>query len=218
MKLEGIRIIGFDLDQTLYPKSPEIDSAIQEYIYARIAEHKQCSIDEAKDLFCELYPAISGSQTLMKLGVPDAREVVQKALENADIDEYLKPDPQVHSLLNELKQRYDAICLITGSYEQIALRKLEKLGIDRNMFDFFRTGEVPKSDGTAYNEWLDFYRKKDPSIEPSNFLYVGDRKSTDVDVPALLGIQAVLVNVAEKDPSVEVPQLGKLVDIGSLLL
>ena len=196
-----MKCIGFDLDQTLYPRSPVIDARIQEYLHAMIADFKGCSIEEGKKLFDTHYPTISGRKTMLALGFPEeiAENAVQDALENADISELLEPDPYVINVLFDLKQQYP-LALITGSFREIALQKLESLQIPLDWFDFVLTGEVSKSDGTAFVKWKEAY----PDYE---LIYVGDRKSTDVDVPAQYGIRGILVNTNER----------KLVDVRELV-
>ncbi|MDO8660427.1 MAG: HAD hydrolase-like protein, partial [Candidatus Woesearchaeota archaeon] len=182
MKLEQIKYIGFDLDQTLYPKSPDIDSAIQKYIYEVIAKFKNCSIEEGKDLFCAHYPVISGRKTLMRLGFPSeqAEQIIQKALENADILSFLKPNKEVLEMLTQLKKSY-SLALITGSAKEIALKKMRALQLPQELFSVFITGEVIKSDGTAFLQWMSHIKKDRSEATAKEFLYVGDRKTTDVD-------------------------------------
>lgn len=212
-----IRVIGFDLDQTLYPKSPKIDEAIQAYIYIKIADHKRCSLVEAKRLFTGLYQdgkGMTGSQTLTHLGIPNAKEIIQEALEKADIAEFLAPGPEVLDLLIRLKARYKHIDLITGSALSIATHKLAKLAIPAGTFNQVITGEIAKSDGSAYKEWLRRY----PTLEPKHFLYIGDRERSDYWVPRELGIQAILVNIQAPNTEVNCPQLAHLQDLETHLL
>ncbi len=201
-----IKVIGFDLDQTLYPKSPKIDEAIQSYIYAKIASHKSCSLDQARKLFTDLYQGgkgLTGSQTLTALEIPNPKEIVQEALENADIAEFLAPDSEVLDLLMHLKSHYQHIDLITGSILVIAKNKLAKLAIPITIFDQIITGEIAKSDGSAYREWL----KRYPDLNPEQFLYIGDREKSDYWVPKELGIKTILVNIKKPSPEVDCPQL-----------
>lgn len=217
--IENVKVVGFDLDQTLYPKSPEIDEEIQKYIYKKIAEKRNCSVEEAEKLFKSHYPKLSGSKTLVELGfeLERARNIVQEALENADIARFLEPNPKLIELLRELKKKY-YLSLITSSSEKVSRDKLSKLNIPLDLFDYTSFGEFPKSDGTAFKEWLKHFQEMDSSLKPENFLYVGDRKSSDVDVPQSLGMKAVLVNVREKDPEVKVPQFSSVLEIKEVLL
>lgn len=213
-----IKAIGFDLDQTLYPKSPEIDEAIQEYIYERIAKHKGCSKAEGKRLFQSEYPKVSGRQALVNLGLPNAADIIQEALERADIAKFLKPDEQVIALLEEVRSKFRHVALITGSHESNAREKLSKLGLSAGLFDCLIFGDMfSKRDGAAFREWQDEVREDDPLIKSSEFLYVGDRPVSDVDPVLKLGMKAVLVNIKKKDDSVSVPQLPTLLDLRSYL-
>ena len=213
-----IKAIGFDLDQTLYPKSPEIDAAIQQYIYERIAEHKDCSVAEGKNLFQTHYPKMSGRETLKVLGLPNPADIIQEALERADIAKFLKPDSKVIAFLEEVSSNFRHVALITGSHEANAKQKLAKLGIPLSSFTCLIFGDqFSKRDGAAYKQWLDGVRDDDPKIKPSEFLYVGDRPVSDVDPVLALGMKAVLVNVKKKDDSVKVEQFPSLLDIRSLI-
>lgn len=212
-----IKVIGFDLDQTLYPKSPEIDEAIQGYIYEKIAEYKQCSLEQADKLFNDLYQhgrGLSGSKTLAALGVPNGSEIVQEALENADIDKFLVPDNGIIEFLNAVKKQYRNIDLITGSRMPLAILKLGKLTIDKSIFNHILDSSISKSDGSVYRAWMNFY----PLYKPTKFLYIGDRVSSDHLIPKELGIQTILVNIKKKDPSLECPQLGSLEELRKYLI
>jgi FMN phosphatase YigB (HAD superfamily) len=212
-----IKVIGFDLDQTLYPKSPKIDEAIQSYIYEKIANHKSCSLAEARKLFTDLYQGgkgLTGSQTLVALEIPNPKEIVQEALENADIAEFLVPDAEVLALLTLIKKHYQHLDLITGSILAIAKNKLAKLAIPITIFDQVITGEIAKSDGSAYVEWLRRY----PHLEPKQFLYIGDREKSDYWVPKELGINAILVNIKTPSLDVHCPQLDSLNALSEHLL
>lgn len=213
MNADKVKVIGFDLDQTLYPKSPEIDEAIQNYIYKKIAEHKKCSLEEGKQLFLSHYPGISGRKTLILLGIPDAENIIQEAVETADIAPFLVPDKKVYDLLVRLKQKFGSLSLITGSSDEVCARKLRALDLPANLFDCVLAGTFSKSDGTAFKMWMEMFRSKDPSLQPENFLYVGDRASTDAIIPISLGMQTVLVNIKEKDKEIIVEQLPTLFDI-----
>jgi len=216
--MQDIKIIGFDLDQTLYVKSSKIDEIIQRYIYTKIAEIKNCSIDHARDLFYTHYPQLSGRKTLIALGIPNAGDIVQESLERADISPFLQPNENVLKLLQNLKEKYGNLSLITGSHNSLVSKKLQMLNIPKEIFDHIISGEISKSDGTAFRQWFTIFKEKESSLEMKHFVYIGDRKSTDVDVPQSLGMQAILVNVKEKDASVNVPQYTDVLSVQEILL
>lgn len=213
-----IKVVGFDLDQTLFPKSPEIDEAIQKYIYEKIAAFKGISISDAATLFRSYYKdgaGLSGTQTVREIGLPNASEIIQEALERADIAKFLHENKEVVQLLNDLKNRYEAVDLITGSTEKTAHEKLKKLHIPFSLFNKTILGDqASKSEGDAYKLWLSYY----PNFKPDQFLYIGDRVRSDYEVPKTFGIQSLLVNIAEIKNEVDCPQLRTLTDIREILL
>jgi len=215
---EGVKVIGFDLDQTLYPKSEEIDNAIQKYIFEKISKKLGWSLEKAESYFRERYPRLSASQILLGLGFSkeEAKDIVQEALENAEISEFLKSNPEVRKFLEGLKGRYK-LSLITSNSKENAERKLRKLEIPLNLFDFCVFAEYSKSNGEAFKVWFSYFKKTEPSLKPENFLYVGDNYFRDAKVPLSLGMKAALVNVKKKDPELGIPQFYSLLDIGDYL-
>lgn len=213
-----IRVIGFDLDQTLYPKSSLIDEIIQRYLYQKIAAYKNVSLDEAERLFKERYregAGLSGSQTLRNLGLPNASELVQEALEHADIASILSPNLETNKLLADIHAHYEGMDLITGSGMRETEKKLTALGLSPETFSNIITADqAKKSTGDSYRLWLSRY----PHLQPQQFLYIGDRVRTDHEVPAELGIQTALVYVENPDASLSAAQFIDLSSLRSLLL
>lgn len=212
----NINVIGFDLDQTLYPKSLDIDAVIQQYIFEKIAAHKQVPITEAKKLFSDLYKdgeGLSGRKTLIELNIPNAAEIIQEALENADIASVLEPDFTVNTLLEKLKERYNNIDIITGSNAVQTHKKLAALSIPESLFTHIITDEdASKSDGAAYKLWMSYYKK----LKPEDFLYIGDREGSDHIAPSVLGIKTILVNIQEENQNLDIPQLNSLQELNNL--
>lgn len=213
-----IKVIGFDLDQTLYPKSSFIDEAIQIYIYHKISEHKKVSLMEAEKMFKDLYKegrGFGGSTTLKMLGVPNHRDIVQEALERADIDQYLVPNHETLAILNRLKEKYGNIDILTGSNRTNAEKKLGKLGMNNGLFGRILTNdEGSKPNGDLYKQWLALY----PDLSSENFLYIGDRPRSDYEVPKSLGISSILVYCKNQDAAIACPQLASFKDTAAMLL
>lgn len=213
---KNIKVIGFDLDQTLYKKSPEIDDLIQDYIYIKIAEHKMCTKDEAKKLFTDLYQegrGLSGSKSLAVLGVENPKNVVQEALEKADLSSVLVADDEVISLLGKIKEKYGNMDIITGSNSLNTHKKLSLLNIDKDIFrNIITKDDASKSDGSAYKLWLSKYL-----FNSEEFLYIGDRVSSDYDMPKQLDINTILINVSE-DKEIECLQLTSFLELEKILL
>ena len=216
MMFPDVRIIGFDLDQTLYPKSVEIDEKIQEYINQRIADRLQIAVNDASDRFRALYKdgQMSGGRALMALGFPkdEASNIVQEALERADINEYLLPNPETLAFLERCKKRFAAMDLITGSSRSNAERKLDRLQIPIEWFGQCITADdASKSDGAAYRLWLTAHAE----YAAEKFLYIGDRPGSDYEAPKALGIRSVLVNVTKT--SADCPHYASMADFDRVL-
>lgn len=211
-----IKVVGFDLDQTLYPKSNEIDKAIQTYLYDKISSYLAIPVEEASRRFRHLYheKGFSGSQSLIKLGLPDAKNAVQEALEKANIAEFLLPDPVTIALLKKIKRHYSNMDIITGSNSSNTYKKLKHMTINPELFGHIITGtDGAKSDGTTYRLWLESY----PQYSPDQFLYIGDRAASDYLVPLGLGINSILVYVGRHDLDIGCPQLKSLKNIEEIL-
>lgn len=211
--LDDIRVVGFDLDQTLYPKSPEIDKKIQEYLYEKIAATRGVSRGEAERLFTERYrggAGLTGSQTLRDLGISDASDIVQEALERADIASLLTSDLEINRLLTDLRASYEGIDLITGSSLDQTNKKLRALDLSPELFSHLVTADdATKSDGGAYRAWLARY----PARAPHQFLYVGDRVKSDHEIPSALGIKTALVYIGEVDAKLSALQIPTLLEL-----
>ncbi|HEY4522972.1 MAG TPA: HAD family hydrolase [Candidatus Paceibacterota bacterium] len=217
-RLEGIRVVGFDLDQTLYPKSPEIDEMIGHYLYERIVEHRSVSLAEARELFTSRYlegSGMSGGEVMRDLGLANGAELVQEALERADITSLLQPDPATCELLAALAQSYRSVDLITGSGREQARQKLAALNIPLETFGLVITDdEASKATGASYRLWLSHY----PNLGPDQFVYIGDRPRSDYEIPAALGIRTVLVYVRETNPDIDAYQIANLLGLRDILL
>lgn len=213
-----IRVVGFDLDQTLYPKSPLVDEKIQGYLYRKIADAKGVSLGEAERLFKERYregTGLSGSQTLADIGLARPSELVQEALEHADIASVLSPDARTNEFLARIRTQYEGMDLITGSNREESAKKLAALGLSLDIFTHAITAEkAAKSTGDSYRLWLSLY----PHLSPRQFLYVGDRIRNDCEIPSALGIRTVLVYAQKSDISAPALQLKNLTELASILL
>lgn len=211
-------VVGFDLDGTLYRGSSEIDALIQAYLYEKIAEHKGTTVLEAKKLFDDLYQegrGLSGRATLVALELPRAAEVIQEALEQADVASVLSPAPNVVRMLRALRDDGKRLAILTGSNKIQLDAKLKALQIPQALFAHIITDEIAhKSSGEAYTLWMSHYA----DLSAESFVYIGDRPYSDHEVPAALGIKTILVNVEEVSPYIHCPQLSTITEVEDLLL
>jgi FMN phosphatase YigB (HAD superfamily) len=147
---------------------------------------------------------MTGGEALRDLGLSNAPELVQDALERADISSILTPDPETNQLLADLRAHFEGMDLITGSNLSQTEKKLRALGLSLASFtQVITANDASKSTGDSYRLWLSLY----PHLTPQQFLYVGDRVRSDHEIPSALGISTCLVYVREPDPAVTALQL-----------
>ncbi len=194
--VKGIAVIGFDLDNTLYPSTPEMQTKIRGKIYERLSSELGIDFERARELFEEHYGgnypwSHSGSRTIAELARRHGKniyaDVVQQALERAEILEFIKPNPSLVNMLERLSKRYE-LDIVTGSAYKLAEPKLERIGIDKKLFGHFLADIGSKSDGTAFRTWIDLRR-----VSPQHMLYVGDNFKQDIESAARMGIKTCLL-------------------------
>ncbi len=199
MSLKNLNVVGFDLDHTLYPQTEESQKKIREKIYEKLATAMNIPFATAGELFEQEYASNnhwgkSGSRTIIELCASagldlDGKLIVQQAIEDADILEFIEPNPKLNEMLIKLKNRY-WLDLITGTSQKLAYSKLERLEINQKVFGFMLMGGEygSKTTGEVYQRWIELRSVPVPSM-----LYVGDNTKQDIDSPKALGIKTCIV-------------------------
>jgi len=199
MTLKNIQVIGFDLDNTLYPSTDEMQGRIRKVIYERLAVEMDMPVRATEELFEENYNgnfqwSHSGSRTIEELGRMvdrslDGKEVVQQAIEQADILDLIQPNPELNKMLGRLKQDYD-LDLISGTSYALVFAKLQRVGIEKEVFENISADRKfgSKTTGEVYQHWI-----QQRQTSPNQMLYVGDNKRQDVDSPKKLEILTCIV-------------------------
>ncbi len=223
--LAKIKVIGFDLDNTLYPTNSEMQSRIRRKIYEKLSSKLNISIESAEEQFEENYNgnfqwSHSGSRTINELAkrhqkTLDGSGIVQQSLEETDVLDFIQPNPKLQDILNDLFARNFYLDLITSSSYDLTFQKLRKIGINSPLFGFIFTGKEfgSKTDGTIFNYWLTKYFQKD--IHPDQFLYIGDSKKQDIDSTKRLGIKTCIVGKQYENADLYIPTIN---DLESLFL
>ena len=199
-KLNNIKVIGFDLDNTLYHSTSEMQSRIRGLIYQKISSQLNISVEQAQNLFEGLYNSSnnhysnSGSRTIEEIARRydkdiDGSKLVQQSLEQADIVDLIPQNPELQEMLIRLNKRFD-LDLLTGSAYYLATAKLKRIGINEELFEYILTGgkQGGKTDGSLYEYWLGIRK-----LKPNQALYVGDNIRQDIETPKNLGIKTCLV-------------------------
>lgn len=199
MSLQNIQVIGFDLDNTLYPSTEEMQSRIRIKIYQKISEGLSIFPETAERLFEENYNgqfpwSQSGSRTIEEIAKRhdrqlDGKLIVQQSLEEADILDFINENIELADMLEKLNSRFH-LDLITGSSYDLTFEKLKKLKIKEKIFGYIlahgRYGS--KTNGEVYSYWI-----SERQTSPEKMLYVGDNKKQDIDSPKRLGIRTCIV-------------------------
>lgn len=203
MTLENISVIGFDLDNTLYPVTDEMQGRIRGKIYEKLAYGLRISIEDAERLFEDNYNgdfewSFSGSRTIKEIARQHEKEcskergslIVQQSIEQADILDFIQPNPGLNEMLERLDGRF-VLDLITGTSYDLAYSKLKKIGIDSERFThILAEGKYGgKSTGEVFQHWLSL----NPVGDSPRHMYVGDNKKQDIDASKRLGIRTCYV-------------------------
>jgi FMN phosphatase YigB (HAD superfamily) len=218
-RFKGVRAVGFDLDQTLYPDTAEIRAAVRNQIYAVVSEHQKIPLEDAKGLFERMYAEIkSGGRVLEQLGVPGGRERQRDCLDRAEVHKLLKKDDRLVEIIRRLSDKY-SMFLITDSRRETANRKLEALGIDYRVFDYRvywdmeprQPGFVKKDDASAYK-----YVQERMRLAPGQIAYVGNSETEDIMPSSSIGWKTV--HLAQSPSSSATAGIKVVYDIEGLLL
>jgi FMN phosphatase YigB (HAD superfamily) len=216
---QNIKSVGFDIDNTLYPPSPEIDLRIKKEVAKRILEKKPDlqTLDNALKFSEERYSELgSRAQVMRSINIPEPGKVMDDCLTKADILDLLSPNEEIISLVKEISKKYQTF-LITGNPTLLALPKLERIGIPQSLFHhalYSDSENITKTSGLIYKQFL-----SQSSFPPEQHVYIGDNLKADILPTKALGMKSILVTWSndrkeqEADASVE-----KIQDIKSLLL
>jgi FMN phosphatase YigB (HAD superfamily) len=205
---QQIKVIGFDLDNTLYPHTPEIQRRIKEKIYKKTASLIGIQREDAREMFERLYNSegnsysSSGSRTIEEIGKRYGKrvskekgsEIVNGAVAEASILDLIEPNPPLKEMLRKLAGKMD-LDLITNSSHYLTFAKLERIGIDYKVFSHMLIGgeHGSKSDGGVYRYWLSLR-----NLKPEQYMYVGDNLKQDVEPPKKLGIKTCMIGDSPK--------------------
>jgi putative hydrolase of the HAD superfamily len=209
-----VKSIGFDLDQTLYPRNYRIDNIINKNFAMKIFEKKP-ELNDLKEaiLFSEREYKRVGSRTqvLKNMGYKDAPEIMQSFLESPEILKILKKDFKIVALLEKIKDKYGTF-LITASPKELAIQKLRKIGINPELFDISVFGDTlyagKKSDGSIFRYFLN-----KSSYLPEQHVYIGDSLKADIIPAKSLGMKTIAIGEEIPEADFSIKKIYALEDI-----
>lgn len=211
---ERIVYIGFDLDNTFFKPNARINEYIRAFACRRASEILDRPHDEVRIIFNEHFARLeSCRQSLRAMGIEDVNTIMQNSLEQEEIIELLKRDDALNAMFHRLAVRYP-LYLITTNSREVTEKKLDKLGIDKELFCpmicELETPKLTREDGSAFR-----HVAQELSAEFVQMLFVGDREKTDIIPAKKLGMIAIAVHIpsAHADYSLDdIHDLEKLFD------
>ncbi len=206
--LKNIKAIGFDLDQTLYPPNSEIDDLIRNEIARRILERKPELGDiKTTRLVYEQKHKTTGSWVgiLKEEGFEKPDELLNEwfSFVNPGIVYLIPKDEVLRDIMSFLKKKY-SLFLITNTPEDLSIPRLNKIGLEKTLFDYALFGSDPdfgsKAKGTPFKNLLN----KSP-YKPDEHVYVGDSLKADILPAKSYGMKTISVGsyIQEADFSIQ---------------
>ena len=157
------KILFFDLDDTLYPNTNGLWEAIRlrmtDYLLDPLGFPPE-DIQEIRQTYYETYgTTLRGLQTHHEVDADDYLAYVH----DLPLDEYLSPDPELHSMLESLPQRK---WIFTNADADHARRVLQVLGVQdcfSGIIDVRALGYLCKPDKQAYSQALELAGETSPN-------------------------------------------------------
>ncbi len=209
-----IKLITFDLDDTLWDNGPVIRRAVQEgynWLFQRCPElkdhHDPASLDAFKNRLREEDPELAhrvskvrvvGMQRALEgigYGYADARDLAEQAFGvfhhwRHQIDLF----PDVENVLRTLARNYSLAVITNGNAD------VNKIGLGE-YFQFTVSAEdlnIAKPDARVFQKALDL-----AGVNAEEVIHVGDNLITDVQGAAEVGINTVWFNSSSEEPNSE---------------
>lgn len=202
----NLNAILFDLDNTLIDRStavhgyfssllqraaPHLSPRASQQTLQEIKEHDQLGYSERPIFFQWLADHHFPHWTSQKLWNDFAENLPQ----------YIQPEPNCLTLLDQLQQRY-ALAVVTNGSVKVQRAKLKASHIDQHVDHIFISGETEfeKPDPQLFQLAL-----QSLSVSSDQALYIGDHPQADMVGAIHVGMQACWISLNREFP-VELPQ------------
>ena len=208
--VKQIKVIGWDLDGTLYTANSELEREIVSLRNQRVMEALGLGLEESIKKYNEVYLKLgSHTKTITSLGV-DGESFFVEVWDQIKLEKYIKPDPKINELFKQLSKYRMFLLSNSNTLEQIK-KKLGLVGLSVGVFEVIQDtvglGAV-KPDSKPFEVVMEKM-----AFGADEAMYVGDRVSTDVRGARGVGIKACLVGRESEEADVCLPTVY---DVGKL--
>lgn len=209
---ENIKVIGWDVDATLFKNPKSLFTHFKNESYKRVAKRHNLSPNEAKKLYTKTYKEVgSNTDTFIKLDI-GGRKGIRELLSKIDYSKFIKDDPKIRETFNKLKKFKHVI--LTNTSKKATLNVLKTIGLSLNVFTAVITAEDLEKSKPNPEAFLKITEVT--KVKPEECVYIGDRDNVDIVTPKKLGMKTILVWGESKSADVslrtvyEIPELFKL--------
>jgi HAD superfamily hydrolase (TIGR01549 family) len=211
MKIENIKVVIWDFDNTLYAKNEALAADFKSALGKVLSSHLKLDTKEIWKQFHALHPLIYPSDT-KTLAVMCDIPVVQAAIEleqNFDRLKYLKYDQKLVDLFTALSG-FTHFMFTNGIISKVR-ECVSKLGVPSAFFQEYISSEItgvnkPDPDGFKYI-------LNRTNLPPESHLMVGDRDKVDLLPAKTLGMKTCLVWGNSQIADLSVPTIYDLREV-----
>lgn len=207
--LENIKVIGWDVDQTLYKDTKKSKSYFNNEIYKKVAKRYNVSLKKAKEIYTKKYKEIgSNTKAFIELDI-GGKEGILEMLANTDYKKFLTKDKKLIQMFERLKS-YRHIITTNNTHKGVT-NILNTLGVPKETFEAIITAEDTinsKPHPESFEKILELTGAK-----PEECVYIGDRDEMDIIPAKQLGMKTILVWGKSKIADISLPSVYEVVKL-----
>ncbi len=213
--MADIRLVTFDLDETLWPLQPTLSKAEQassEYLVKRVPAYEAFlnsgGMREIREQVLAEEPSLRFhvsrfrlrvlARSLLALGLPedDAKALAQGAFDMfLEMRQRVTPFPGMKDVLERLSARFTLGALTNGN------ASIERVGIER-LFAFFFSAETVER-GKPYPDMF-LAALESACVRPAQAIHIGDSLPLDIAPAEALGMHTIWANFGCQDKPLDI--------------
>lgn len=190
--LSKIKVVGWDLDGTLYPSTKELEETIEQAKYELVASDLKLDLEEAREKFDLIYKEVgSNTRVLEELGMVGV-DFFTRLWDEIDLKHFIERNEETVSVINNINELGIRQFILSNAnrIDQIE-KKLGLVGIESRVFEYLGSTVEIGSHKPDPKPFLVCIEKM--AVEPDEILFCGDRVSTDIEGAISVGMRSCLV-------------------------